>query len=123
MVTPMSASIQKFYQNGNLTETSAGNVYSWNYRNRITQTKGAGAPTTTYSYGHAGERVKKYNGTTTVYSPSDLYEVKGEKARGAFARGCRQFRLAGETSIQPEQLRYEGTTTKNIYAKGTTFDV
>ncbi len=28
--------------------------------------------------------------------------LAGEKARGAFARGCRDFRLKGESIVQPE---------------------
>lgn len=40
------------------------------------------------------------------YRDLALWNEAREKARGAFARGCRDFRLKGENIIQPEQYRY-----------------
>ena len=60
--------------NGNLISTDSW-AYTWDYRNRLTQSSDGSA--TTYGYDHDNQRVKKtVSGTTTVY-PNKYFNVVG----------------------------------------------
>ena len=67
---------QTYDQNGNLTTTGAGDTYTWNYRNQLTETTNT-TGTTSYGYDHNGNRVFKTADTDTAIYPSQYYTVEG----------------------------------------------
>jgi RHS repeat-associated protein len=75
-------------QNGNLTNSSSGFHYTWDYNNRLLSAYGAGA-TSTYGYDFAGQRALVTTGTSTTIYPATTYVANGTS-----------------------------TITKNIYANG-----
>jgi RHS repeat-associated protein len=60
-------------QNGNLTSDGAL-TYTWDYRNRLTQTT-TGTTTSTYTYDHADSRVKLVEGSVTTLFPNKFYNA------------------------------------------------
>ena len=75
-VTDLASTTYAYDNNGNVT--SAGSkLFSWNYRDRLTQVA-TGTATTTYGYDYSNENVWKKTGTsaTTTY-PSKYFEIQG----------------------------------------------
>lgn len=70
----------KYDRNGNLSSTTDGVFYSWNYTNRMTASQ-VGSSTNSYGYDHMDQRVSKTTnngaGAITTHYPNNLYEVKG----------------------------------------------
>jgi RHS repeat-associated protein len=60
-------------QNGNLL-SDATKTYTWDYRNRLTQS-GNGLSTSTYAYDDGINRVKLVEASTTTYIPNRLYNA------------------------------------------------
>ncbi len=64
-------------QNGNLATTSTGHINIWNYQNRLTESRGGGVATTTYTYDADGQRTTKTSGGVTTKYPFSFYEQTG----------------------------------------------
>ncbi len=75
-VTSVGAISYTYDDNGNMLTETSGLSNSWDYNNCLTQAIKSGI-TSTYSYDHAGQRVKLANGTTTTYYPSQFYNTDG----------------------------------------------
>lgn len=74
--TSINGVTYRYDRNGNLASTTAGNVNTWDYKNRLLASKN-GSATTSYTYDVDGGRVTKtINGITTRY-PSRNFEIAG----------------------------------------------
>lgn len=65
--------------NGNV-KTDGTTTYTWDYMNRLTQTRKGTGPTsvvTSYAYGSGMNRMSKTSGSTTTVYPAPGYSVKG----------------------------------------------
>lgn len=76
-VTGIAGVTYTYDQSGNLASTSAGISNTWNYRNELTQSQGAGTASTSYFYDVDNQRVKKVTASSTTFYISPLYEKTG----------------------------------------------
>ena len=79
-VTSIGSMSLSYDRNGNLGTTTQGLtqwLYSWDYKNQITQAA-SGTATSTFAYDHAGSRVRlATNGAGTTTYPTKNYNVQG----------------------------------------------
>ncbi|MEM7129271.1 MAG: RHS repeat-associated core domain-containing protein [Chloroflexota bacterium] len=61
--------------NGNMT-SRAGQSLSWNHENRLSQVKQGSTVLENYLYDDSGQRIKKWNGSSTVYYIGNHYEIE-----------------------------------------------
>jgi hypothetical protein len=71
--TAVASKTLTYDNNGNLTALGTS-TYSWNYRNRLTQS-GSGLATSTYGYDDQDLRVWLKEGNTKTIFPNALYNV------------------------------------------------
>lgn len=69
--------VYKYDRNGNLASTTIGLQNTFNYRNQLTQSRGGGTATTTYTYDTTGSRAKKVAPSGTTFYVSNLFERGG----------------------------------------------
>ena len=65
--------------NGNVIRVGTTTFYTYDYKNRLTQSdiwNGTATTTTTYAYGPFGERVSQTTDNTTIVYPNKYYSVK-----------------------------------------------
>jgi RHS repeat-associated protein len=74
--TSINGVSQSYDNNGNLTGTGSGLSNTWNYQNRLTQSRG-GTATTTYLYDETGQRTAKTSNSFTTHYPFSVYEAQG----------------------------------------------
>jgi RHS repeat-associated protein len=78
-LTSTSTVVFAYDNSGNLTGSTIGTStiasYTWDYRNRMTQS--TGGATSTYAYDSAGQRIKLTVGTSTTIYPTGGYDVSG----------------------------------------------
>lgn len=85
--TKIGSSVTYWYdKNGNLASTTAGNRYTWNYRNEMTAAYVPGSGTTTFAYDHTGQRVK-LGATTTHRYANKFYDTDGTTPTKNIYRG------------------------------------
>ena len=72
--TSVNGVTQTYDTNGNLTNNGTY-TYTWDYRNRLTQS--SASTTSTYGYDEAGQRVKLVEGSTTTIYPNKLFNTTG----------------------------------------------
>jgi RHS repeat-associated protein len=73
-VTSINGTTYLYDANGNLIADDT-HTYSWDYRNRLIQSKGGGD--TTYTYDQSGQRVFRVTDSATTTYPNTLYNVSG----------------------------------------------
>jgi hypothetical protein len=74
-VTDINGTTLTYDNNGNVTDYG-NDTYSWNYRDRMTQSIVGGA-TSTYAYDHNNLRIALNNGTATTTYPNMYYNING----------------------------------------------
>jgi RHS repeat-associated protein len=87
-LTAVDATALTYDQKGNLLTNSNGQVYTWDYENRLTSATIPGEPPTvaTYAYDALGRRVSKTVGATTTVFVSDGLQEICEYVGGVLAR-------------------------------------
>lgn len=109
--TSIAANTLTYDQAGNVL-TYAGNAYTWDWRNRMTQSALNGAGTTTYAYDSQDARVKQAVGSTTTIYPNRAYSIVSNVNGATTTATSTDYLWEGDTLVATiDQAFINGTAT------------